>query len=211
MYYFGDAIALSFAQAMFLRIYFLLLPSFGFMVLTTPFQPVKDDTLELLANPNVTVLPSNASLNTSRFRVVCDGETYGYNPNIRDCEQAKEDWAPDAKVWTLGERRTGLPPDTVPLPYRVIGPRGLCYIQPTLIGDHRTGKASINMIRRAAAAIILQCIATAGSQGGIATGIGKSKVIIVAERSLAGPHNDLHPLVDIYRWRQQCGCINGSV
>lgn len=185
---------------MFLRIYFLLSPFFAFMVSTTPFQPTKDDTLELLANPSVQVLPSNASLDTPRFHVDCDGETYGFNPNIRDCEQAKQDWAPDAKVWTLGERRTGLPPDTVPLPYRVMGPRGLCYIQPTLIGDHRTGKASIDMIRRAAGGIILKCIATAGSQGGIATGIGKSKFRIVAERSFAEPHSDLHPLADIYRW-----------
>lgn len=164
---------------MFLRTCFLISPFLGFMVLSTSFQSTKDNTLELLANPSVPALSSNASLNTPRFHVECDGETYGYNPNIRDCEQAKEDWAPDAKVWKLGERRTGLPPDTVPLPYRVMGPRGLCYIQPTLIGNHRTGEASITMIRRAAAGIILQCIATAGSQGGIATGIGKSKVIIV--------------------------------
>lgn len=154
-----------------INFFLLLLPSsFAFTVSTTPSQ---HDTLDLSPTPSSSVPANASSLTAPRFHVDCDGDTYGYHPNIRDCEQAKEDWAPDAKVWTLGQRRTGLPSDTVPLPYRVMGPRGLCYIQPTLIGDHRTGQASINMIRRAAAGIILQCIATAGSRGGIATGIGK--------------------------------------
>ena len=175
------------------------------MILATPFQPTKDSTLELSATPSIIkpILTSNASLDTPLehgFTVRCDGEKYGHNPNFRDCEAAKEDLSPSTTIWTLGERNTGLPPETVPLPYRVMGGRGLCYVQPILVGDQKTGKASINMIRRAAAAIILQCVATGDSQGGIATNIGQSEARILAERLFAVSRTDLHPLADTCRW-----------
>lgn len=156
---------------------------FGFIVSATPFQPKNESAMKLSATPNLVTptFPSNASappLNASgenTFNIRCDGETYGYNPNILDCESAKEYIVPDITIFTFGERGTGLPEVVIQLPYRLMGDRGLCYMQAVLVGDHITGKASLNMLRGAAGALVLQCAAGAVSQGGIATGIGKGK------------------------------------
>ena len=196
---------------MFLRGSLLLLLPFGFITLGSPFQSTKDDTLTFSGTPN-TVKPvalSNASIDTpgdNGFTVHCDGDTYGHNPDIRDCETAKENLTPDSSIWTLGERNTGLPPQTVPLPYRVMGDRGLCYVQPVLIGDHKTAKASINMMRRAAAAIIVRCATDTSSQGGIATNIGMCKARVVTEWSFTPSHIDIRPVFGTCRWRQQSSC-----
>ena len=201
---------------MFLRESLLLLLPFGFIALGSPFQSTKDDTLTFSGTPNIVrpVSPSNASINLpgdNNFNVHCDGDTYGHNPDIRDCETAKENLVPDSSIWTLGERHTGLPPQTVPLPYRVMGDRGLCYVQPVLIGDHKTAKASINMMRRAAAAIIVRCATDTSSQGGIATNIGKCKAMTVAKWSFTPSHTDIRPVFDTCRWRQQSSRNGGNL
>ena len=181
---------------MFLQGSLQLMLAFGFIKLGSPLQLSKDNTLTSSGTPNIVepVSPSNASISApgdDSFTIHCDGDTYGYNPDIRDCEEAKENLMPDSSIWTLGERNTGLPPGTVPLPYRVMGNRGLCYVQPVLIGGHRTAKASINMMRRAAANIIVRCATDTTSQGGIATNIGKCKARVVAERSFTPSHTDI--------------------
>lgn len=191
---------------MFLQASLLLMLSFGFKTLGSPFQSTKDDTLTFSGTPNIVtpVSPSNASINTpgdSSLTIHCDGDTYGHNPNIRDCEQAKENLFPDTSIWTFGERNTGLPPGTVPLPYRVMGDRGLCYVQTVLIGDHETAKASINMIRVAAAAIIVRCAANTPSQGGIATNIGKFEARVVVEWSFTPSNANIRPIFGTCRWR----------
>ena len=180
---------------MFLQAYLLLTLVIGFVKLCSPLHLRRDDTLTFLGTPNIvkTVPSLNVSINTpgdNSFTIHCDGDTYGYNPDIRDCEAAKENLAPDSTIWTMGERRTGLPPDTVPLPYRVVGDRGFCYVQPVLIGDHKTAKASINMVRQAAANIIVRCATDTSSQGGIATNIGKCKARLVADWSFTPSRTD---------------------
>lgn len=177
---------------MFPQILLLLVLSFGFTVSGTTSQPTEDSALKLSAIPNIVepMFPSNASVPTSNasaengFTIRCDGEAYGYNPNILDCEDAKEYLLPDASTWTFGERHTGLPADILPLPYLVMGDRGLCYVQAILIGDHTTAKASLNMLRRAAAALVVQCATSVVSQGGIATNIGKSEARLIANSLL---------------------------
>lgn len=168
---------------MFLQNLLLLVFYFGFIISVTPFQSIDDRALKLPPLPdilkpkfplNASASPLNASADNA-LNIRCDGETYGYNPNIVDCEGAKEYLTPDARTWTFGERHTGLPQYTLPLPYRVMGDRGLCYYQVVLIGDHKTGEATLNMIRRAAAALVLQCATSGTSQGGIATQIGNIK------------------------------------
>ena len=198
----NDLIFLS-SQVMFLQGSLLLTLVIGFITLCSPLQPRRDDTLTFSESLNIVkpVSPSNASINApgdNSFTIHCDGNTYGHNPDIRDCETAKDNLAPDSTIWTMGERRTGLPPDTVPLPYRVVGDRGLCYVQPVLIGDHKTAKASINMIRQAAANIIVRCAIDTLSQGGIATNIGKCKArFVTAEWSFTPSHTDIRPVFGI--------------
>ena len=166
----------------------------GFFVSAKPFQPRENSVPILSATPFITkpTSPSNISipaLNASaenRFNVHCDGATYGYNPNLIDCDQAVDYLMPDTTIWTFGQRHTGLPDSTVPLPYRVMGDRALCYFQAILVGDSPTAKASIDMIRRAAQALVLQCATGGESQGGIVTNIGKNVTKIIADGVLRG-------------------------
>lgn len=52
--------------------------------------------------------------------------------------------------------------------------RALCFFQVVIVDDEiKTARASLSQIRRAAAALILQCAAGAESRGGIASNIGK--------------------------------------
>lgn len=158
----------------------LLAVYFGFIVSTTPLQPTADSALKLSPLPNILtqIFSSNASGSAleasgdNAINVRCDGETYGYNPNILDCEDATGYLVPDSNMWTFGERHTGLPENVLPLPLRFMGDRGLCYFQAVLIGDHTTAEATLSMLRRAATALVLQCAASVTSQGGIATQIG---------------------------------------
>ena len=182
--------------------------SCGFIASTTLVEPIQDSASKLSLVPNIgkpifassaSVLSQNSSADPSNSIIRCDGETYGYNPNILDCEEAKEYLVPDEVIWTFGERHTGFPGVTIPLPYRIMGDHGLCYIQAVLIGDHKTAKANLNMLRRAAASLVVQCTTSAISQGGIATNIGKSEAGSI-KWSCAGPHTDLHLMADTFRW-----------
>ena len=177
---------------MFLPNSLLLVLYFGCLVSAKQFQP-REDSVQMLSAASIIVKPTSlsnislAALNASaenRFNVHCDGATYGYNPNIIDCEQAVDYLIPDTTIWTFGQRHTGLPEVTVPLPYRIMGDRGLCYFQAILVGDSTTATASIDMIRRAAQSLVLQCAAGGESQGGIVTNIGKLFANIIADVDL---------------------------
>ena len=52
-----------------------------------------------------TTLSLNASAENLEIR--CDGTKYGFNPNIIDCESAKEFVIPDDRQISFGERHTG--------------------------------------------------------------------------------------------------------
>ena len=155
----------------------LLVLFFALTISPTPFQLPREASLDsTLTSDSLSNLSLPAAIESTGngFNIHCDGETYGYNPNIADCQDAAVNYLPpDLKTFTFGQRHTGLPPGILPLPYRVMGDRGLCYFQAVLIGDHKTAKASLNMIRRAAAALVVQCATNLNSQGGIAVDIGK--------------------------------------
>ena len=200
----------------------LLLLSFGFIISAVlplgspPRLSAKSNLAERADPSNILTLSPDTSLENS-FEIHCNSSLYGLNPNIRDCENAKESMTPDSSLWSLGERNTGLPVGTVPLPYRVMGGRALCYVQPVLIGDHKTALASLNMIRSAASALVMQCATGTESQGGIATNIGKSeeeeecqcryvakKTLVATKRcTLTVSRIPLGYLTDTRRWRQQ--------
>lgn len=196
---------------MFLSYPSLLVLSFGFLITATPLQLTEDNRSKLpeilsivqATVPSNTTNPALEPTAENSFTIHCDGEKYGYRPSIRDCEGAREVMVPDTRIWTLGERRTGLPTDIVPLPYRVMGDRAICYVEPVLIGDHRTAQASLNMIRRAAGALIVQCATNSDSQGGIATNIGTKEAKLVAKGAFGESHVGVHPMADARRWRQQ--------
>lgn len=170
-----------FIHAMCLQVSLVLVLWSGFLVSATAFIPTQGNASSLSVTPTImkpTIL-SNASISTlvtsedNAFTIRCDGETYGYNPNILDCERAKRYLIPDTTIRIFGERHTGLPASFVPLPYRVMGDRGLCYIQTVLVEGHTTARATLNSLRQAATSLVVQCATGVVSQGGIATNIGK--------------------------------------
>ena len=130
------------------------------------------------------------------IRIQCDGEKYGFNPNVPDCQNARSFYTRSSKLYTYGERHSGHDINVFPLPYRLMGgilpqsfkyatslytqnedadclaDAALCYLEPVLIDSALgIGTASINHLSNAAFELILQC-AVRQSKGGIATGIG---------------------------------------
>lgn len=116
---------------MFVRYVFMLFPFWALAILATPLQGTDGQTIDVSTAPNLTSLdlsfPSNASiqdLNVSSvggLDIQCDGATYGFNPSLSDCESARSHIAPDSEQFIFGERHTGLPGSTFPLPYILMG------------------------------------------------------------------------------------------
>ena len=132
---------------------------------------------------------------SNKPQIQCDGDRYGLNPNLSDCQNARSYYKRSKQLFTYGERHSGHDIDVFPLPYRLMGGNylscgtrstldnrvptkeptdaGRCYLQPVLIDSSLgTGTASINHLSDAAYELILQCVVRQ-STGGIATGIGR--------------------------------------
>lgn len=109
------------------------------------------------------------------IHIHCDGSSYGFDLDITDCEEAEAyvPFSPDPVWWA--ERHTGWQKKIFPLPYRAMGDKGMCYVQPVLINDASSAQATPNQVRNAAAAIRHKCASGGKLQGGIATSIGKKK------------------------------------
>lgn len=77
---------------------------------------------QLLSAANLTTLPklNVSSSDNSALKVHCS-KNFGLNPDIVDCETAKEQISPEYGLITWGERHTGLGPSVFPLPYRIMG------------------------------------------------------------------------------------------
>ena len=112
---------------------YVLIP-FSFLtlaILAKPSHSTNDQIIHLPSVLNLTsqdqLFPLNASFQDpnpssgNELDIQCDGAHYGYNPSISDCEGARSDIPPDSEQLIFGERHTGLPESTVPLPYMVMG------------------------------------------------------------------------------------------
>ncbi|KAF6241482.1 hypothetical protein HO173_000192 [Letharia columbiana] len=174
---------------MYMRYLSVTIPSWASAILATPLQGPDGQTIELSKAPNLTtldlLLPSNASiqdLNASSgngLDIRCDGARYGFNPSLSDCEGARSYIPPDSEQYVFGERHTGLPTSTFPLPYIIMGDKAECFFQAMLIGGSATARASLSQIRNAASALFLTCASNDPSQGGIVSNIGGDNNIAV--------------------------------
>ena len=100
-------------------------------ILAIPFQETHVRAMASSIAPNATSLhlsfPSNVpveeldALSARGLSIHCDGTSYGFNPSLADCEGARSYIAPDSNKITFGERHTGLPDTTFPLPYMIMG------------------------------------------------------------------------------------------
>lgn len=134
------------------------------------------------ALPNGTLYMLNetvASLNVTGgndIHIQCDGASYGFDLDIVDCEEAKAyiPVSPEQVQWA--ERHTGWQKEIFLLPYRTMGDKALCYVQPVLIDGATSARANPNQVRNAAAAIRHKCASGGKLQGGIATNIGRQRI-----------------------------------
>ncbi len=189
-------------QTMFISYVFILFLSWALAILAAPLQGTNVQamdlsnltSLDLLGSSDGSIQAFNAS-NRGGYDIRCDGAKYGFNPSLSDCEGARSYIVPDSEQLNFGERHTGLPESTFPLPYVIMGgtfgqvedmsvrslsnspcvpDKAECFFQPTNIGDGATARASLTQIRSAASALLLKCAFSDPSQGGIVRNIGKT-------------------------------------
>lgn len=92
-----------------------------------PPSSSEDQTIQLL--PLDQLLPANVSrdspatsFNASNdLQIQCDGEKYGINPNVTDCQIARAYYKRSSQLFTYGERHSGYSVDIFPLPFRLMG------------------------------------------------------------------------------------------
>lgn len=127
------------------------------------------------SNPSPTLLNVTSS---EDVHIQCDGASYGFDLDISDCEEAMAYFPtyPDQVQWA--ERHTDSQTQIFPLPYRAMGDKASCYIQPVVIDGATSAKAAPNEVRNAAAMIRDRCASGGKLQGGMATSIGKKRTAL---------------------------------
>ena len=101
---------------------FTLFSSLTATSIATPLQVQDVHILSSISPANRTsvMLPRDVS-SLDGFDINCDGATYGFNPNIADCDQAHSYIVPDTEQLLFGERHTGLPDASFVLPFSIFG------------------------------------------------------------------------------------------
>lgn len=93
------------------------------LALTLASQPpdAEGQTIQLSpinVSDDITTTEFNAS---NEVHIQCDGDKYGYNPNVGDCENARTIYKRSAVPFTFGERHMGHGSGVFPLPFRFMG------------------------------------------------------------------------------------------
>ena len=129
-------------------------------------------TLDSISMLNASVTSFNVT-GGEDIHIQCDGFSYGFDLDILDCEEANAyvPFSPDQVLWA--ERHTGWQKKIFPLPYRTMGDKAMCYVQPLLINGAYSARVTPNQVRNAAATIRRNCASGGKLRGGIATNIGK--------------------------------------
>ena len=112
----------------------ILLSLSALAILAKPLQSTNGQILDLSTTLNTTELdllyPFNdtsstvfSASNNNKLDIQCDGARYGDHPSFPDCQSALSSITPDSEQLNFGERHTGLPEDTFPLPWIIMGSR----------------------------------------------------------------------------------------
>ena len=112
---------------MFMYYVFMLFSLLALAIMAMPLHSTYGQATDLSTVLNSTSLdllvPSEGDIQdlNALYDIRCDGARYGFNPSLSDCEGARSYIPPDSEQFNFGERHTGLPPDTFPLPYMIMG------------------------------------------------------------------------------------------
>ena len=109
---------------------------------TTALTEIADQALQLSSLPdvldsfssNITSSSLNASA-ANNFKIECNGNHFGYNLNLGDCQDAQAYVIPDSKQWNFALRSTPHPDDYYPLPYRLMGGKHAHKVPQSCIAD----------------------------------------------------------------------------
>lgn len=97
------------------------------LTFASPLQDAGDQTIQLSSvdfrspanlSDNETAIRLNVS---NEIRIQCDGEKYGFNPDVADCQNARSYYKRSSTPFTYGERHSGHGINVFPLPYRLMG------------------------------------------------------------------------------------------
>ena len=93
------------------------------LILTSagPLQVAREPTIQLLP-ANISEIDAAGGSNASNeLKIECDGQKYGFNPNVPDCQDARTLYKRSAQPFTYGERHSGHGVGVFPLPFRLMG------------------------------------------------------------------------------------------
>ena len=134
------------------------------------------DTFAPNARPNLGADPSNTSTRITEKKISC-GPQYGRNLNIKSCIQVHSAMSSSADPKTFGERGSGT--FDAPLPFRYLSHDGLCAIDLSHVAGVEFDTIAPNDLKIAAESIIAICIYGQPNIGGIATGLGVNKGLLM--------------------------------
>lgn len=138
-----------------------------------PGQAVPENTT--IASPWEVADPSVLSeraFEANGYTFTCDDAKYGHNLDVDDCLGALARIINSRASVTFADRDLTIEkPDWDPLPWRWMGGRSSCYIEPVLKAGAQTGRTSFYKIREAAYELVTEC-ALRQRKGGTVTGLG---------------------------------------
>lgn len=93
------------------------------LALTLASQPPNAEGQTIQLSPigvpdDIPITKVNAS---DEVQIQCDGDKYGFNPNVADCENARSIYKRSTVPFTFGERHSGHGTGVFPLPFRFMG------------------------------------------------------------------------------------------
>ncbi|KAL8638484.1 MAG: hypothetical protein Q9228_004361 [Teloschistes exilis] len=138
-----------------------------------PGQAIPESTT--IANTSDVADPSTLSaraFEAKGYTFNCDDAKYGHTLDVDDCLGALDRIINSRASVTFADRDLTIErPEWDPLPWRWMGGRSSCYIEPVLKSGAQTGRTSFYKIREAAYELVTEC-ALRQRKGGTVTGLG---------------------------------------
>ena len=125
---------------------------------------------------NFGVDPSNTSILANEKKISC-GQQYGRNLNLESCLQVSRVMSSNPRPKTFGERGEGT--FDAPLPFRYLSHDGRCAIDLSHAQGVTFDTIAPSDLKEAAESIIAICIFGQPNLGGIATGLGVNKGLLM--------------------------------
>ncbi|KAL8663589.1 MAG: hypothetical protein Q9202_003777 [Teloschistes flavicans] len=115
---------------------------------------------------------SERAFEANGYSFDCDDVKYGHDLDVDDCMSALSRIINSRASITFADREETIErPDWDPLPWRWMGGRSSCYIEPVLKAGAQTGKTTFYKIREAAYELVTTCALRQG-KGGTVSGLG---------------------------------------